>query len=679
MAGSAADEADEPPTIGGRPLVGRPTFLESLAAVEARRVAPAAVPALPAADETSIIPSPPDAHDVVEPEAAEPAPVAPPVIEIHAEPAPPPATEFVPYERVAEPLDAPTPEPQVDPTLSAPSPPASVEAEVADENSVVSPPKAEAENAEAANDRSPNLAQLVRAGGARAALAALADAGLPDEDAAAALTEAAVGLRNDDPTSALTLIDEALVLAPTPARQRERSFILFSSGSLRDAARALHDAVAAGAGMPAADREVAARLRAEAHLFAYPVKLPPASARATPQTEHALILGARPGLYAADPELLRLRARVDLANKAGWTATARVLPALDAAHAVESPDPSAPALPYAAARFVNRALDARIEELAREIVRATEAAGASVIQASGSGPAAMAAAIAARRVNLPLVYDAAAFYDPTRGYLPGQEKSDRFRLDLSGALFAARAADACLAHGVLIAEALRRSGVDAERIVELGDCLPTVGSPPPEFSAEAAESLGLSKGSVAGFVGPASSDFDWEALAKAFGAIRTARPDVKFLFAGAGAGANAFHRAASGLGLAEAVVYVDAFGAEDRATLFGLVDAALFPRFGGSAASLATTPELLDALAHGSAVVTSRTYATLEWMERGRTCLLVEPGDWQGLATAALDLLGDEEARTKLSLAAKASVETRCDTGKLAGDLRKVYERVSKR
>ena len=62
---------------------------------------------------------------------------------------------------------------------------------------------------------------------------------------------------------------------------------------------------------------------------------------------------------------------------------------------------------------------------------------------------------------------------------------------------------------------------------------------------------------------------------------------------------------------------------------------------------------LIEAAALGKAIVATRVGGVAEIVEHGRSALLVEPGDIQGLADAVLSLLNDAEKAAVLSRQAR--------------------------
>jgi len=83
---------------------------------------------------------------------------------------------------------------------------------------------------------------------------------------------------------------------------------------------------------------------------------------------------------------------------------------------------------------------------------------------------------------------------------------------------------------------------------------------------------------------------------------------------------------------------------------------------------------LLEAMAHGLAIVATRVGGIPEVVDHGVDALLVEPRDSAALALALRELLADPELRNRLGRAARARAE-RLNEGEVFGQLEAVYLR----
>ena len=83
---------------------------------------------------------------------------------------------------------------------------------------------------------------------------------------------------------------------------------------------------------------------------------------------------------------------------------------------------------------------------------------------------------------------------------------------------------------------------------------------------------------------------------------------------------------------------------------------------------------MLEAMASGKAVVATRLAENREVIEDGRTGLLVQVGDDNGLASAVSGLLEHKDERVRLGRAARQTVETRFCIESLIDGVLEVYE-----
>ena len=86
---------------------------------------------------------------------------------------------------------------------------------------------------------------------------------------------------------------------------------------------------------------------------------------------------------------------------------------------------------------------------------------------------------------------------------------------------------------------------------------------------------------------------------------------------------------------------------------------------------------VLEAMAHGRPVVATTVGGIPQLVEDGRTGLLVEPGDAEGLRAALERLLGDPELRRRMGRAARVRVERLCSWERVTDETLAAYEAVA--
>jgi glycosyltransferase involved in cell wall biosynthesis len=88
---------------------------------------------------------------------------------------------------------------------------------------------------------------------------------------------------------------------------------------------------------------------------------------------------------------------------------------------------------------------------------------------------------------------------------------------------------------------------------------------------------------------------------------------------------------------------------------------------------------ILEAMASGVAVVATRVGAAADVIEDGRTGLLVEAGDVDGLVAAVRSLLDDAHGRAAMGAAARSAVAEAFTVDAMAGRYAEQYRRVLSR
>jgi glycosyltransferase involved in cell wall biosynthesis len=83
---------------------------------------------------------------------------------------------------------------------------------------------------------------------------------------------------------------------------------------------------------------------------------------------------------------------------------------------------------------------------------------------------------------------------------------------------------------------------------------------------------------------------------------------------------------------------------------------------------------LLEAMALQVPVVATRVNGVPRLVQDGRNGFLVEPGDWQGLATALAGLLKNSALREVFAIAARRLVETRYSFATRMERLKRIYD-----
>jgi glycosyltransferase involved in cell wall biosynthesis len=137
--------------------------------------------------------------------------------------------------------------------------------------------------------------------------------------------------------------------------------------------------------------------------------------------------------------------------------------------------------------------------------------------------------------------------------------------------------------------------------------------------------------------------YDNETAIRALAILRNDVPDARLTIAGEGPLRASLERLASELGVADAVRFCGRVANADMPLLYASADVCLNPSL------VDNMPiSLLESLASGVPVVSTRVGGVAYLVEHDRTALLVEPGDPAAMAQAVLRLLRDASLRARL-------------------------------
>lgn len=163
---------------------------------------------------------------------------------------------------------------------------------------------------------------------------------------------------------------------------------------------------------------------------------------------------------------------------------------------------------------------------------------------------------------------------------------------------------------------------------------------------------------------PEKDLFTWLKAARIIAAQVTA---AEFVIAGEGSQRQELQEFSRNLGISERVHFLGL--RDDVAEIFSASDLVMFSsRFEGL--SLA----LLEAMASGRAVIATDIGENRAVIEHGRSGVLVNPGDADALAGAAVRLLKDEKERQRLGEAARLTVKERFGVERWVGEVLAIYE-----
>jgi glycosyltransferase involved in cell wall biosynthesis len=198
----------------------------------------------------------------------------------------------------------------------------------------------------------------------------------------------------------------------------------------------------------------------------------------------------------------------------------------------------------------------------------------------------------------------------------------------------------------------------------------------PRPPAEARAALGLPDGFLFVCAGRLSREKGTHHALQALALARDSLPDARVLVVGDGEERAPLERLARELGVTERVIFAGAQEPGRMPVYIAAANVFLFPTERDEATGLV----LLQAMASGLPVIASRTGAIPEVINRaGDSGLLVPPGDPRALATAAIQLYGDEGLRRRLAKGALARVREAYTLERMVAATTDVYELAQQR
>jgi PEP-CTERM/exosortase A-associated glycosyltransferase len=257
----------------------------------------------------------------------------------------------------------------------------------------------------------------------------------------------------------------------------------------------------------------------------------------------------------------------------------------------------------------------------------------------------LAAAQAAKKLRVPLVYEIRAFWeDAAVGNGTGREGSAKYWMTRALENHVVARADRI----AVICEGLRSDlvarGVAAEKIFVSpnGVDLELFGDPPPRDTGLAAE-LGLGDGPVIGYIG---SFYDYEGLEDLVAAMphfAGAAEKAHLLLVGGGPVEQALRAQADNSPARDRIHFVGRVPHEQVERYYSLVDVLAYPRKAMRLTELVTPLKPLEAMAQGRLIAASSVGGHRELIDDGATGTLFGPGDPADIARKVGQLLGSPE------------------------------------
>ncbi len=317
-----------------------------------------------------------------------------------------------------------------------------------------------------------------------------------------------------------------------------------------------------------------------------------------------------------------------------------------------------------------------IGALANAIGTLIESWQPDIIHAHSPALCGFAALRAAKRHNLPLVYEIRAFWEDA-AVENGTSREGSLKYKLTRHLENLVVAGA--GHVMTICRGLRDDlvarGVSKDKIgiMPNGVDLTLFGKPLSRDAALAAE-LGIGAGPVIGFIG---SFYDYEGLdclIAAMPAIAAEHPAARLLIVGGGPMEEALRNQAAASPAADAIIFAGRVPHTAVERYYSLCDIMAYPRKASRLTELVTPLKPLEAMAQGKIVAASNVGGHRELIEHGLTGALFDPDDPAACARALSELLAQPELWDSLREAGRAHVKSRHDWAQNVIRYQSVYQ-----
>jgi PEP-CTERM/exosortase A-associated glycosyltransferase len=323
-------------------------------------------------------------------------------------------------------------------------------------------------------------------------------------------------------------------------------------------------------------------------------------------------------------------------------------------------------LPYAAEIGLMARLARRIAEVAR-------AEGARVVHAHSPVLNGLPALWAGRRLGIPVVYEARAFWeDAAVDHGTTREGSIRYRVTRALETLMFRRAARVVVIGSAMRDELARRGVDPSRVTVVPNGVDTEHFSPVPRRDELARRLGLDGAPVLGFIG---SFYRYEGLRFLIEAV----PDLRRRLPGArvllvGGGEEDAQLRALGKDLGDSVVFAGQVPHREVRDYYSLIDIFVCPRLRMRLTELVTPLKPLEAMAMGRPVLASNVGGLAELIEDGVTGVLFNAESRDSLVEGARLLASDREARLRMGDRARQSMLEGRNWLRIVGRYRALYE-----
>jgi PEP-CTERM/exosortase A-associated glycosyltransferase len=316
---------------------------------------------------------------------------------------------------------------------------------------------------------------------------------------------------------------------------------------------------------------------------------------------------------------------------------------------------------------------ALMARLAARISQVARAEGARILHAHSPVLNGLPALWAGRRLGIPVVYEARAFWeDAAVDHGTTREGSLRYRVSraLESTLF--KRADAVVVIAAAMQEEIARRGIVPRRLIVVPNGVDVERFRPMPRSEALAQRLGLNGGPVLGFIG---SFYRYEGLRFLVEAV----PELRARLTGArvllvGGGEEEAQLRTLSVAVEGAVIFAGQVPHEQVREYYSLIDIFVCPRRRMRLTELVTPLKPLEAMAMGRAVLGSDVGGLAELIEDGVTGILFAAESRSAFVEAAGRLGENARARSQIGERARESVQHERTWRRVVGRYLPLYE-----
>lgn len=320
---------------------------------------------------------------------------------------------------------------------------------------------------------------------------------------------------------------------------------------------------------------------------------------------------------------------------------------------------------------------AYISALRNRIIEVARDCNAELIHAHSPAGNGIAAALAAKTLRLPWVYEL-RYYEQDAAVDSGRSRYDSWRYQWARwrEERVIRSSDMTITNSVSMRNELIGRGLGSHRLVEVPEGVDARIFSPQEPDAELISRHQLNRRTVIGFIGSFYRYEGLERLVEATIRLLRERRDVALVLAGAGEMEGQL-RARVPKEWADHFIFTGKIEQEDILRYYSIMDICVYPRHSTRMTELTTSIRPLEAMAMERAVIGSNVGGIAELIKPNKTGLVVECDDMLRLSAAIAYLINNPIARREMGKRARAHILKQRDWTQIGRQYAEVYSRIS--